>query len=88
MKTNPEHTEVRKDEFVLFASSRPSRTTEVMASEQELAVRRVCEEAWAEQIGIDRSVFIANGWDRTGSPTGSKHLHELDDFVEDFGGGF
>jgi hypothetical protein len=83
MKTETQSARSRSGEFVLFASSRPSRTTEVMASEQEMALRRACEEAWAEQIGIDRSFFVANGWSRTGSPTGSKTIHELDDYVED-----
>jgi hypothetical protein len=88
MKTNAEGAVQRDNEYVLFASSRPSRTSEVVASEQELELRRACEQAWAERAGIDMAVFVDNGWTRTGSPTGSKTVHELDDYVEDFGGGF
>ncbi len=85
MKTNAAGAMRSDDGYVLFASSRPSRTGEVVASEEELARRRACEQAWAERAGIDLSVFVDNGWTRTGSPTGSKTREELDDYVEDIG---
>jgi len=86
MPTNADSATLCENEYVLFASSRPSRTAEVLASEHEMESRRACEQEWAVRAGMDLSVFVTNGWTRTGSPTGSKVRGELDDEIEDYDG--
>jgi hypothetical protein len=73
------------NDCVLFASSRPSRTGEVLCSEEQLAVRRLREQEWAERIGMDIAALNAADVLRTGSPTGSKPPHTKDDYIEDIG---
>ncbi len=71
------------NEFVLFTTSRPSRTDVVTASEHDLAQRREREVAWAAQIGMDWGLPGSPEFTRTGSPTGTRAPHQADDFVED-----
>jgi hypothetical protein len=70
-----------------FASTRPSRTGQILSDPLALEARRVYEKAWFEQAGVSSETMKMYGAGLTGSPTGSKTRHELDDFVEDFGGG-
>jgi hypothetical protein len=72
-----------RGEFVLFTTTRPSRTAEVVASEQDLARRRAQEQAWAEQIGMDVAALKNPHFTITGSPTGTKAPHHFDDELDD-----
>ena len=71
--------------LISFAGTRSSRSSEVVSDAHALEMRRACEIAWFEQIGVAPDTMKLYGDGRTGSPTGSKFRHELDDFVEDFG---
>ena len=73
------------NDHVLFASSRPSRTGEVLCSDEQLAARRLREQEWAARIGMDVAALNAADILRTGSPTGSKPPHTKDDYIEDIG---
>lgn len=68
-----------------FAATRPSRTSQVVSDEHALEMRRVCEQAWFAEAGVDPEALKMYGVGRTGSPTGSKAPHQLDDYIEDFG---
>ena len=74
-----------KKNLLSFAGTRPSRTGQVISDPLALEMRRVYEKAWFEQAGVSAEVMQPYGAGLTGSPTGSKTRHELDDFVEDFG---
>jgi hypothetical protein len=70
--------------YLLFTTSRPSRSEAVPTAEADLMRRFEREKAWATSIGMD--VSKAEGWTLTGS-TGTKppfHFEEgiLDDNVE------
>lgn len=73
--------------LVSFASTRPSRTHQVLSDARDLEMRRTYEKAWFAETGVAPETLKAFGGDKTGSPTGSKAPHELDDYIEDFGGG-
>ncbi len=71
--------------LVSFASTRPSRTGQVLSDARDIETRRACEMAWFEQAGVaPEKISFAIGV--TGSPTGSKAPHEMDDYIEDFNG--
>lgn len=72
--------------LVSFASTRPSRTGQVLSDARDLKMRRVREKAWFERIGVTAESGMSFDLGKTGSPTGSKAPHELDDYIEDFGG--
>ena len=75
----------KKKNLISFAAVRPSRTEQVMSAPRDLELRRACETAWFAQIGVPAETLQLSGADKTGSPTGSKPPHYIDDLIEDFG---
>ena len=78
-----ETTTQQTNRYRLFATTRPSRTTEVLSTPEQLAARQSQEEAWAVKIGVDTAAIKAFGGGITGSPSGTKHPHEFDDEFDD-----
>lgn len=68
--------------YRLFATTRPSRTTEVVSTPEQLAARKDQEVYWAVQIGMDKDAMKAFGG-ITGSPSGTRHPGEFDDEYDD-----